>query len=125
MKRTFSIALIFALMVLAVLAWMGTDTLHAQSGHAIVLTWSAPTTGGAPTTYNILRGTTSGGETALASVPASQLTYSDASGVGGTKYFYEVTAQNAAGTSAPSNEASATFFLAAPGAPTGLGAVSN
>lgn len=99
--------------------------LRAQSGHANVLTWTAPTSGGAPTTYNILRSTSSGTETQLASVPATQLTYSDAAGVGGTKYFYEVTATNSGGTGPVSNEVSATFLVSAPGAVGPLGVTAQ
>lgn len=103
------------LLTLAIVFVIGVPGL-AQGPHNITLTWTAPTTGGAPTTYNILRGTATGAETALASVPATQLTYVDTAGVGGTKYFYTITAQNGAGTSAPSSEVSATFLLDKPGA---------
>ena len=110
-KTLWRVFLMFAVMLLVI----GVPGL-AQGPHNITLTWTAPTTGGAPTTYNILRGTATGTETALASVPATQLTYVDSAGVGGTKYFYTITAQNGAGTSAPSSEVSATFLLDKPGA---------
>lgn len=121
------IRILFVVLLLAV-SGIGTGTyraLHAQGGHNITLTWNAPTTGGAVVTYNVLRGTSSGTETSLATVAAPTTTYVDSSGVGGTKYFYEVTATNNGGTSGPSNEASATFLSQAPGIPVGLGAVSN
>ena len=105
----------FLLIGLCLLVVLGIPHVHAQSGHNITLTWTAPTSGGAPTTYVILRGTTTGTETQLATVPAPTLTYVDSSGVGGTKYFYEVEAQNSAGTSAASTEVSATFLLDKPG----------
>ena len=82
--------------------------------HGVTLTWTAPpvtATNGPATSYNVLRGTATGAETQLATVPAPALTYLDTTGVQGTKYFYTVTATNAAGTSAPSNEASATFLV--------------
>jgi len=115
---------LFIFVLSAILFWPSSG-LHAQNGHSIVLTWTAPTVGGAPTSYNVKRGTTGGTEVTIASVPVPTVTYSDTTGVGGTKYFYVVTAVNSAGESAPSNEASATFFLAAPGAPGGLTAVGN
>lgn len=93
---------------------------------SINLSWSAPSGGAPVTSYNILRGTTAGGEVAtpIATVPASQTTYSDTSVVAGDTYFYQVTASNAAGTSAPSNEATATAGQA-PGAPVNLTAVGS
>lgn len=115
---------IFSFLMAGLLFWPS-QGLIAQGGHAIVLTWTAPTTGGAPTSYNVKRSTTTGTETTIASVPVPTTTYSDTTGVGGTKYFYVVTAVNATGESGPSNEASATFFLAAPGAPGSLAATSN
>ena len=116
---------ITALILLAILVAMPRVGVHAQGGHNITLTWTAPTTGGAPTTSIILRGTSSGTETQIATVPAPTLTYVDTTGVGGTKYFYEVEASNSAGTSGPSNEVSATFLLSAPGAPGSLAATAN
>ena len=100
-------------------------SLVAQGGHSITLGWSAPTTGGTPTSYNVKRGTAAGGETQLASVPASQTNFIDSAGVGGTKYFYVITSVNSGGESGPSNEVSATFLVTAPGAPSGLTAVAN
>ena len=97
----------------------------AQGPHSVTLTWNAPTSGGPPTSYLILRGTSTGTETQIATVPAPTLTYVDTTGVGGTAYFYEIKASNATGTSAASNEVSATFLLDLPGAPAGLKAVSN
>jgi fibronectin type 3 domain-containing protein len=92
---------------------------------SINLSWSAPTSGGVPATYNILRGTTAGGEatTPIASVPASQTTYQDNDVTAGGTYFYQVTATNDGGTSVPSNEASAVAGLQVPGAPVNLTAV--
>ena len=89
---------------------------------------AAVTAAAGPTaSYNVLRGTTSGGESATPiATGITALTYEDTTGVQGTKYFYTVTATNTAGTSAASNEASATFLVTgAPGTPVGLGAVGN
>jgi hypothetical protein len=99
--------------------------LAAQSGHNITLTWTAPASGGAPVTYNVLRGLSTGTETQLATVAAPTLTYVDSSGTGGVKYFYEVSATNTGGTGPVSNEVSATFLVSAPGAPAGLAATAN
>ncbi len=105
----------------------GLDAQGTQ--HGVTLTWTAPAvtaTNGPATSYNVLRGTATGAETQLATVPAPTLTYLDTTGVQGTKYFYTVTATNAAGTSGPSNEASATFLVTgAPGAPGSVAATAN
>ena len=117
--------LLFAFLLCSLIFGITFKGLRAQVAHNITLTWTAPTTGGAPTSYNVLRGTAAGSETQLATVAAPATTYVDTTGVGGTKYFYEVEAVNSAGTSVPSNEASATFLLLAPGVPGQLAATSN
>ncbi len=98
--------------------------IFAQS-HSISLSWTAGTGGGAVATYNVKRSTTSGTEVTIASVPSTQTTYSDTTGVAGTKYFYVITAVNSFGESGPSNEASATFIGNPPQAPAALQAVPN
>jgi hypothetical protein len=73
----------------------------------ITITWEPRSDGGSPITgYNVYRGTWFGNETFLASVPATPTTYVDAV-VSGETFFYYVTAVNANGDSAPSNELSA------------------
>jgi subtilisin len=71
------------------------------------LSWSAPLTdgGSAITSYRIYRGTTSGGEVFVAQ--ATSLTYRDSAVTSRTRYYYRVTAVNAVGESAYSNEISA------------------
>ncbi len=61
--------------------------------------WSEPDNGGSPITgYNILRSTTSGGETLIATVSAAKTEYIDTTATDTTKaYFYRVTAINAIG----------------------------
>jgi predicted phage tail protein len=83
--------------------------LTATAGTAVVnLSWTVPFDGGSLITgYAIYRGTSSGGETLLATVPAGTA-YADLVVVSGTTYFYVVRAVNADGEGAPSNEASAT-----------------
>lgn len=92
--------------------------------HQINLTWTPATTGSAATSFIILRGTSSGTETQLATVPAPASSYADTTGASGTKYFYIVEAANSAGNSVASNEVSATFAvtLTPPDPPTGLAA---
>jgi Fibronectin type III domain len=98
--------------------------LTATAGNAsVVLTWTAST---GATSYNVYRGTTSGGEsaTAIATGIASP-SYSDTGLTNGTAYFYKVAAVNSAGTGVQSSEASATPEPAAPAAPTGLTATAG
>lgn len=117
-------------LVLAVIFGPRLGGLRAQSAtHGVTLTWTAPAvtaSNGPAASYNILRGTSSGTETKLATVQAPATTYFDATGVQGQTYFYEITATNAAGTSPPTNEVSATFLVTgAPGAPGSLAASAN
>ncbi len=92
--------------------------LSATGGNAQVsLTWN-PSSGA--TSYNVKRSTTSGSEVTISS-PASA-SYTDSNVTNGTKYYYVVSAVNAAGQSANSAEVSATPNIAAPAAPTGLSA---
>ncbi|MEZ0240694.1 MAG: FG-GAP-like repeat-containing protein [Chloroflexota bacterium] len=80
------------------------------NGSSITLKWLAPASNGgsAVTGYRIYRGTTSGGETLLATVNASTTTFIDASPPRKVKTFYYVTAVNARGESPRSAEVSAT-----------------
>jgi len=81
--------------------------LTATAGNQqIVLAWSA--SAGA-STYNVYRGTTAGGESAMpVQTGVAALTYTDPGLTNGTKYFYKVAAVNANGTGSKSNEESAT-----------------
>ncbi len=92
--------------------------LGATAGNAqVALSWTA--SAGA-TSYNVYRGTTAGGESTTAvATGVTTTTYTNTGLTNGTTYYYEVKAVNSVGTSAYSNEASATP-LAAPPAPTGL-----
>jgi subtilisin family serine protease len=78
----------------------------AKLAIGIRLTWAAPaSTGGSQLTwYRIHRSTTPGAETFLAQVPASQLTFTDASVQRRTQYYYVVTAVNGIGEGSRSNE---------------------
>ena len=81
--------------------------LAATAGNAEVgLTWTA--VGGA-TSYNIYRGTASGGESATPiATGLTGASYMDTSVTNGTTYYYTVAAVNSYGTSGQSTEASAT-----------------
>src|SRR6202522_3795141 len=76
------------------------------------LTWTA---GGGAISYNVKRGTASGGPYTTVGSPAGT-TYADTSLANGTAYYYVVTAVNATGESGNSNQATATP-MAAPTAP--------
>lgn len=112
MKRAILIGLVFAVALLA-------------QTHSVTLTWPVNTAGTPVTTYNVLRGTTSGGEssTPIGSVPTSSCagscSYVDSAGlVEGQTYFYEITATGLTGTSGPSPEVAATIpFSGPPNAP--------
>jgi fibronectin type 3 domain-containing protein len=98
--------------------------LTATAGNATVaLSWTASTDAAS---YNVYRGTTSGGEsTTPIATGITTTAYSDTGLTNGTTYYYKVAAVNGGGTSGYSNEASATPELAAPAAPTGLTATAG
>jgi hypothetical protein len=87
--------------------------LSASAGNAqAILTWSAPSSdgGSAITGYNLFEGTSPGGEssTPLNASPISATSYTVSALTNATTYYFTVRALNAIGSSAPSNEASAT-----------------
>ena len=87
------------------------QNLQASAGNSQVsLSWIIPASNGgsAITSYNVYRGTSSGGETLLTSVSASTTSYTDGTVTNGQAYFYKVTAVNSVGQSPQSNEANAT-----------------
>lgn len=83
------------------------SNLTATAGNAeVALSWSA---GSGASSYNVYRGTSSGGESSTPLVTGvSGTTYTDTTVTNGTKYYYKVASVNTAGTSSQSNEASAT-----------------
>jgi hypothetical protein len=86
--------------------FLGNAVGVAGSG-LITITWEPRGDGGSPITgYNVYRGTWFGNETFLTSVAATPTSYVD-SVVSGETFFYYVTAVNANGESAASNELSA------------------
>lgn len=82
--------------------------LTATGGvNQISLSWTA-STGTAPVTYSVFRGTTAGGEgTTAIATGLTGTSFTDSGLATGGTYYYEVAAVNAAGSSAPSSEATA------------------
>jgi PKD repeat protein len=80
-------------------------------GDVVHLGWSEADTGNSPiTSYKIMRGTSSGGETLLATVGGNVTRYDDTSATDTSKtYYYTVLAVNAAGTSCGTNETAAPY----------------
>jgi len=74
------------------------------STHQVALSWSDTTSG---VTFNVYRGSAQGGETLYASGQPTA-NYVDSNVVGGTTYWYYVTAVLSGDESAGSNEVSAT-----------------
>ena len=99
--------------------------LAALAGNQqVVLTWNASS---GATSYQVKRGTTSGGPYTLVG-SATAANYTDTAVTADTTYYYVVTAVNVAGESANSNEATATPIgpvAGAPAAPTGVTAVAG
>ncbi|MEK6963266.1 MAG: fibronectin type III domain-containing protein [Nanoarchaeota archaeon] len=87
------------------------QNLGASAGDQYVsLSWNPPANNGGATVtlYKIYRGTSPGGETLYSSTSAT--TFFEMSVLNGVTYYYKVSAVNAIGESALSNEVSATPF---------------
>jgi len=89
-------------------------TSAISSPGSVSLTWQAPS-GGPPSGYRVYRGTTSGGETLIATLGTTG-TYTDATVAPGQTYYYEVSALNSVGEGPRSNERSV-VATDVPGAP--------
>jgi autotransporter-associated beta strand protein len=88
-------------------------SLSATATNAqVTLTWSA-TTGA--TSYTLLRGTSSGGETTTVITGYANTSYTNTGLINGTTYYYVVTATGSGGASGHSPEASATPFATTSG----------
>ncbi|MGO8671341.1 MAG: malectin domain-containing carbohydrate-binding protein [Capsulimonadaceae bacterium] len=98
--------------------------LTATGGNVqVLLSWTASS---GATSYNVYRGTASGGESATAiATGVTAATYTDTNVTNGTAYYYKAAAVNSYGTSAQSAEASATPQASVPAAPTGLTATAG
>lgn len=94
------------------------------NGNVVTLTWNAPTSGDPVVTYIIEAGSVSGAANLANFSTGSPATSYSASGVVASTYYMRVRAKNAAGTSAPSNEAilvvGGAACTSAPNAPSGL-----
>ena len=95
------------------------------NGSTVVLTWTAPTSGGAPTSYVIQAGSSPGLSDLADFDTGSSMPTLTATNVAPATYFVRALARNAGGTSSPSNEIVVNVAggcAAPPGAPTGLSA---
>jgi fibronectin type 3 domain-containing protein len=100
----------------------GSLTATPASGQ-VTLMWSAVSTA---TSYDIYRGTVSGGESATPfQVGITGTSFTDTSVTAGSSYFYEVTALNNGGQSGDSPEASATLTVPIPAMPAGVTATAT
>ena len=80
-------------------------TVAVTKQHSVALTWTESDS--SVTSFNVYRGLTSGGETLLQSGILTT-SYTDQAVQAGQSYFYEVTAVNSGGESAPSSEIAVT-----------------
>ena len=91
------------------------------------LTWSPPTTGDAPTSYEVYRSTTAGTaflpENHLISLPATTLTFIDNAGLANVLTYWAVSAKNAGGevATAEKSDTPSTTTGGGSGADTGFG----
>jgi uncharacterized repeat protein (TIGR03803 family) len=101
-----------------------TGLAASVTGQTVVLTWTPPSSGGAPTSYMLQAGSASGLANIANANTGSALPILTATGVPGGTHFFRVLAQNASGTSASSNEITvrvAADCATTPGAPAALG----
>ena len=102
---------------------VGWDPAWYSSAFGAHLTWTLPS--GPVTSFNVYRGTTSGGELATPiATGVTVLGYNDSTVTNGQTYYYEVAAVNAGGTGAKSNEVKAAPNTT-PAAPAGLTATAG
>ena len=101
----------------------------SSSGSTVTLTWSAPSSGDAVTTYLIEAGSGPGLANLANVTTNSTATSFSANGVGNGTYYVRVRAQNASGTRAASNESilvvGSTGCTSTPNAPTGFAIAVN
>lgn len=97
-----------------------TNLQASANGNALSMSWGAPTSGAAPTSYTLMARATAGGAV-LGTLPLGNVTAFAAAAPNGV-FALSVTATNAAGTGPESNSVSVTLpsVPAPPGAPTSL-----
>lgn len=98
--------LVFLILCSVAFASQTSIALAAQTQHSVTLNWGASVTPGVA--YNVYRSTTPGacGTTKVGSGIAA-VTFNDTTVVNGATYNYAISAQNAGGESACSNEVQA------------------
>jgi predicted phage tail protein len=106
------------------------NLITSSMGSSVMLTWTAPASGDAAFSYVIEAGSAPGLADLAVVVTGSTATSFSAAGVGNGVYYVRVRAQNAAGTSAASNEstlvvAGSNPCTSAPGPPAGLTITSS
>lgn len=92
--------------------------------HKVILTWTAPTVGDPPVSYDVKRATVTnkvaGPFVSIASPEPTATTYEDDTVVAGGDYQYEVSSVNAAGESSPCPDVEVVIPLGIPNPPTAL-----
>ena len=124
MKRLIAGTILLLLLTLPV-----SVAIWAQAAHSITVAWSYVQGTDPAVGFNVYRATVTAGPYTKVSTTVlaiTTLSFSDTVGVGGTKYFYVVDAQDMAGVhSAYSGEASATFIATSPNVPAGITATAH
>ena len=84
---------------------------ETRVGNIVNLAWNQSDTGNSPIlNYQILRGTSSGNEVLLTSIPGNSVSYADTTATDNSKtYYYKVVATNAVGSSCVNNEIAAPY----------------
>ena len=98
-------------------------TATAVSSSQINLTWQDNS--GDESNFKLERKINAGGYSVIATIPANVTSFADAALTPGTSYTYRISAASAAGTSQPSNEASAATVQLTPPATPSLVSPSN
>lgn len=87
--------------------WPPTGLVCVARNSYVQMSWSAPSSGTPPASYNVKRSSISGGPYATVGTSATT-NYNDTTAVNGSTYYYVVSAVNSYGESANSSEAAAT-----------------